>query len=182
MKYLYWGTIILLIIFIITTLLFTLSSDLEFDDQLKMLTLSGALFSIFSSTIIVTYNNVQIKQREMELNIFKNKTEAYDLFLEALLTIIFDEKRNKTSPKAKELIIKFKKGLLNWGSSQLIKQYIVFEDFLNSDTKDEHEFFRQTNIFLRNLRKELGLSVKNDEKLLEIFLTSDSRAIMNAHS
>ncbi len=69
----------------------------------------------------------------------------------------------------------FKKGLMNWGSEELIKKYIEYEDNLNINKDDTYAILNNANTFLKEMRKELGFKDSKSLKLMTVLLTAEAR-------
>lgn len=69
----------------------------------------------------------------------------------------------------------FKKGLMNWGSEELIKNYIEYEDNIDLNKGNTSAILNDANTFLKEMRKELGFKDSKSLKLMTVLLTAEAR-------
>ena len=77
--------------------------------------------------------------------------------------------------KAIDEMYLFKKGLMNWGSEDLIKKYIEYEGNLDIHKGDTSAILNNADGFLRNMRKELGFKDSKSLKLMSLLLKPEAR-------
>jgi hypothetical protein len=68
----------------------------------------------------------------------------------------------------------FKRGLMNWGSEGLIKEYLDYESKLN-DQKDSSNIVINADNFLRCMRKDMGFKDSGKVNIMSVILTAESR-------
>ncbi len=74
-------------------------------------------------------------------------------------------------------MMEFKKGLMNWGSDKLIKEYLAFDTKLieSEGNPDKFNILKDGNDFIKALRKELGFNDSNEVNVMSIILTAEAR-------
>ena len=73
--------------------------------------------------------------------------------------------------------MEFKKGLMNWGSEELIANYLEFDTKSQqpADPTDPYRIIRDGDKFLKDLRKDLGFEDKNKVNIMSIILDAEAR-------
>ena len=121
----------------------------------------------------------QTKKREIESRHFSDKREGYMNFIDILFDFIKDIKHVEEIDQ-KELeknMLKFKKSLLVWGNSDLIRAWNKYEINANNLQGDPSGIIMEMDRALKAIRKDLGHSdaALSDGELVSIFLTSEAK-------
>lgn len=69
----------------------------------------------------------------------------------------------------------FKKGMMNWGSEELIKNFIQYENNIDIHRGNTLAVLEDANLFLKVMRKELGFKDSNSLKVMTVMLTAEAR-------
>ena len=69
----------------------------------------------------------------------------------------------------------FKKGLMNWGSEELITKFIEYENNIFTNEGDSKAILSNANVFLKGMRKELGYKDSKNLELMTVLLTAEAR-------
>jgi len=125
----------------------------------------------------VNINNKKTKEREYELHILKEKQKVLEHFYNAFFEIFKNNKGNRIelTKKTIEEMSLFKKGLMNWGSEDLINKFIEYENLIAVEEGNTRNILNAANIFLREIRKELGFEDSKNLKLMSVMLTAEAR-------
>lgn len=136
----------------------------------------AAIVAAFTSVLTVNINNRKTREREYQLHILKEKQKVCEYFYNAYFEMLFQIKKGKdgVSNEALKETMLFKKGLMNWGSEQLIKKFLEYESKLATN-KDKMFLLNHGNDFLKELRKELGFKDSGKINIMSIILTADAR-------
>lgn len=144
----------------------------------------GAIIVAITSVLSVTLNNKSIKERELELIVIKEKQKVFEHFYNAYFEMLKAVKKGKTSKisnKAENEMLEFKRGLMNWGSEELIRNYLDFDSKL-IHSKSENGVFdmlQDGDKFLKDLRKEMGFHDSDKINIMSIILDAESRESIN---
>ena len=151
------------------------------DSKISILGIVALIIAAFTSVMTVNINNKKTREREYELHILKEKQKVAEHYYNMFFEIFNNVKKNKKgiNNKVLEEMSLFKKGLMNWGSEDLIKKYIEYEDALNSGEKNPGTAFVEGNKILKEIRKELGFKDSKNLNLMNIILTAEARKEMN---
>ena len=122
----------------------------KIEHQIPIFGIVGAIITAITSVITVTLNNKKAKERELELLVTKEKQKAFEHFYNAYFEILKNVKKGKkqaASSKVESEMMEFKRGLMNWGSEELIKNYLDYDSKLvqNNDMQDTFEMLKGTN-------------------------------------
>ncbi|MGP1990911.1 hypothetical protein D9V96_003415 [Zobellia laminariae] len=147
------------------------------DSKISVLGIVAVIVAAFTSVMTVNINNKKTREREYGLHLLKEKQKVCEHFYNAFFEIFKNVKQNRDglTKKTLEEMSLFKKGLMNWGSEGLIKKYIEYEDNLDISKGNTGAVLNHANIFLKEMRKELGFKDSKDLKLMTVLLTAEAR-------
>ncbi|UGU15962.1 hypothetical protein LS482_20070 [Sinomicrobium kalidii] len=147
------------------------------DSKISVLGIVAVIVAAFTSVMTVNINNKKTREREYELHLLKEKQKVCEHFYNALFEIFKSVKNNRDglTKKTLEEMSLFKKGLMNWGSEELIKKYLEYEDNLDINKGNTFALLNNANIFLKEMRKELGFKDSKKLKLMTVLLTAEAR-------
>ncbi len=153
----------------------------EESSKVAILGLSGVILAAITSVFTVVVNNSATKQRELEFSVLQEKRKAYSIFYEIIFKALKNQKKTgKKDDITVEEYLEFKKGVMNWGGEFLIKEFIVFDNNLNSEaSKDFILIVKNYDRFLKAIRKDLGLETSNQVNLIEVLLDKEARNTFN---
>ena len=156
----------------------------ETSSKISIFGIVAVVVAAFTSVLTVNINNRKAREREYQLHILKEKQKVCEHFYNAYFEVLAQIKKGKSglSGKAFEETMLFKKGLMNWGSEELIKKYIDYENKLVEGKADSLNLLTHGNDFLRELRKELGFEDSNKANIMSIILTAEARQELNINS
>ena len=148
----------------------------DLKSKISILGLVAVIVAAFTSVVTVGINNTKAKEREYEFHILKEKQKVFAHFYNAYFEILKGVKKgNKgVTSKAEQEMMEFKKGMMNWGSEQLIHEYLAFDSSLISN-KDTFNLLKDGNDFIKELRKELGFVDSKNINIMSIILTAEAR-------
>ena len=149
----------------------------KIDYKISVLGIVAVIVAAFTSVMTVNINNTKTREREYELHLLKEKQKVCEHFYNAFFEIFKNVKNNKDglTKKTLEEMSLFKKGLMNWGSEELIKKYIEYEDNIDHNNGDTFAILNNANTFLKEMRKELGFKDSKSLKLMTVLLTAEAR-------
>jgi uncharacterized membrane protein len=149
----------------------------ELNLKISIFGIVAAIVAAFTSVLTVNINNKKAREREYQFHILKEKQKVCEHFYNAYFEMLFQIRKGKGGPtnKAYEETMLFKKGLMNWGSEQLIKEFIDYESKLVTTTDDPMFLLTQGNEFLKELRKELGFKDSGKINIMSIILNAEAR-------
>lgn len=154
--------------------------------RISIFALVGGIITTITSVMTVSMTSKKAKEREIELMILKEKQKVFEHFYNFYFKLLRDIKSNKptTSPSAKDVdeLLEFRKGLMSWGSEELIRQYMKFEDEIAIESKSAHERLQIGGKFFAALRREMGFVDSNDLNVMTIVLTSEARSELSKFS
>ncbi|MCY4531542.1 MAG: hypothetical protein OXC84_04330 [Gammaproteobacteria bacterium] len=135
-----------------------------------------AMIGVVSAGIIA---NVSAKKREIEARHFNEKREGYKAFVDMIFDSLMAEKRGKKPPterQMREKIIEYKKMLLIWADSDVIKTWNKFE-IKGINKIDNEATLKLWDELLRAMRKDLGKDDSQFKKgeLFSLLLTSEDK-------
>jgi len=147
------------------------------DSKISIFGIVAIIVAAFTSIMTVNINNKKTHEREYELHILKEKQKVCEHFYNALFEIFKNIKTNKNSLTKKTIdeMSLFKKGIMNWGSEELIKKFIQYENNMNIHEGDAQAILNDANTFLKGIRKELGFKDSNNLKIMTVMLTAEAR-------
>ncbi len=121
--------------------------------QIPIFGIVGIVITAITSVITVTINNKNAKDRELEIIILKEKQKVFEHYYIAYFEMLSNMKKGKfsLSNKAEAEMMEFKKGMMNWGSEQLIKNYLEYESNIQKLQKSENisEMLRVGDRFIK---------------------------------
>ena len=172
-----WMTV--LFVFLIGLTLWGIFKIEDTQQRISIFGIVAVIFAAVTSVLTVTINNRNAKEREYQLHIFREKQKVFEHFYNAYFELLFNSKKNKTgfSQKAKDEMILFKKGLMNWGSEKIIKAYLDLDEKMieGQDTPGKFNMLIDGDDFLRELRTELGFKDTGKVNIMSIVLTPEAR-------
>jgi len=150
------------------------------EHQIAIFGIVAVIITAITSVITVTLNSNNEKEKELELIIIKEKQKVFEHFYNALFEILKTVKQGDPqglSKKAEQEMMEFKRGLMNWGSEDLIQKYLDYEHNLiqSQSNKDPMETIKKADRFLKDLRKEMGFKDTNKINIYSIILTAEAR-------
>jgi uncharacterized membrane protein len=174
-----WLTILIGILIILTVWGIFYVDELNL--KISIFGIVAVIVAAFTSVLTVNINNKKTKDREYQLHILKEKQKVCEHYYNAYFEMLTQIKKGKSglSTKAIDETMLFKKGLMNWGSEQLIKKYIEYESKIQSDKDNQSVLVKWGNEFFKELRKELGFNDSGKVNIIEIILTPDAREELN---
>jgi hypothetical protein len=147
------------------------------DNQIKVFGIVALILAAFTSVLTVSINNRKAKEREYEFHVLKEKQKVYEHFYNTLFESFQQIKNNKQglSNKAITEMMLFKKGLMNWGSENLINKYLEYDSKLAQENQETFDLIKDGDIFLKEIRKEMGFKDSSELSLMSIMLTAKAR-------
>ncbi len=157
------------------------------EHQIPIFGIVGAIITAITSVITITLNNKKAKEREFELLIVKEKQKVFEHFYNAYFEMLKNVKKGKAhglSNKAELEMMEFKRGLMNWGSEELIQNYLDYDSKLlqAKDSNNVFEMLKDGDKFLKDLRKEMGFKDTDKVNIMSIILTAEAREELNEKS
>lgn len=153
----------------------------KIDSKILIFGIVGALITAITSVYSITLNHTKAKERELELLRIKEKQKFFSHFYNAYFDIIVSFKQGKNGNKIPASLVtnmlEFKKGLMNWGSEELIANYLEFDTKIQqpADPNDLYRIIRDGDKFLKDLRKDLGFEDSDKVNIMSIILDADAR-------
>ena len=151
----------------------------DLQPKISILGIVAIIVAAFTSVLTVGINNYKAKEREYELHILKEKQKVFEHFYNSYFEMLKGVKKGSKglSNKVEQEMMEFKKGLMNWGSDQLIKEYLEFDTkLIESEGKpDKFSILKDGNDFIKALRKELGFNDAEEVNVMSIILTAEAR-------
>jgi hypothetical protein len=145
-------------------------------DKIAVFAIVGIIITAITSVITVNTSNQKAKEREYELMLMKEKQKVFDYFYEYIFKIFNDVKKNKNTPTVRvEEYIKFKRGLMNWGSERIIKDFIVYDNMIQDTDIEIKDRIIALENFLKSIRIELNNKVSKNVSLLGILINEEAR-------
>lgn len=148
----------------------------KIENKISIFGIIALIVAAFTSVLTITINNKKVKEREYELHVLKEKQKVYDHFYNSFFEILNNSKKknNGLSAKAINELMLFKQGLMNWGSEDLIKKYIEYDNKLTK-ISEPFDIINHGNEFLKEIRKDLGFNDSTNLNLVSIILNSEAR-------
>lgn len=145
-------------------------------DKIALLAIVAVIITAITSVITVNTTNQKAKEREYELILMKEKQKVFEYFYEYIFKIFNDVKKNKNTSNLRiEEYLKFKKGIMNWGSERIIADFIKFDNQIqNVDIEIKHRIIA-LELFLKSIRTELNNKVSDEISLLGILINEEAR-------
>jgi len=151
----------------------------DLQSKIAILGIVAIIVAAFTSVLTVAINNNKAKEREYELHILKEKQKVFEHFYNSYFEMLKGVKKGNKglSNKVEQEMMEFKKGLMNWGSDQLIKEYLAFDTKLIESEGNTNKFniLKDGNDFIKALRKELGFNDSKEVNVMSIILTVEAR-------
>ncbi len=173
--------LLVLIIILVTLSIWGIFYIDNIDSKIAVFGIIAIIVAAFTSVMTVNINNTKTREREYELHILKEKQKVCEHFYNAFFEIFRNIKNNRNglSKKTIDEMALFKKGLMNWGSEELIIKFIKYENDISANEGKTKEILNNANVFLKEMRKELGFKDSNNLKLMTVLLTADTREELN---
>lgn len=152
----------------------------DIDSKISIIGIIAIIIATFTSVMTVNINNKQIKEREYEFHVLKERQKVCEHFYNIIFDLIKNSKKIKKrngriDTKTINEMFLFKKGLMNWGSEELIEKFMEYENIAEESEVDNGAIINNANTFLKELRKELSFKDSNDLKLMGLLLTAEAR-------
>jgi uncharacterized membrane protein len=151
----------------------------DLQSKIAILGIVAIIVAAFTSVLTVGINNNKAKEREYELHILKEKQKVFEHFYNSYFEMLKGVKKGNKglSNKVEQEMMEFKKGLMNWGSDKLIKEYLAFDTKLieSQGNPDKFNILKDGNDFIKALRKELGFNDSKEVNVMSIILTAEAR-------
>lgn len=148
----------------------------------------ASLIGFLGVTGIAIYTNYQTKQREIKARHFTEKRKGYESFVDLFFKAIKATKNKKSRPD-KDLqknMMEFKKSLLIWGGTDVIKSWNDYEKTVTNSHISERELklpelIQLSEDILRAMRKDLGHDDTSLEfgQLMSLILDEEGKKIFN---
>tara|TARA_B110000967_G_C18851459_1_gene544847 strand:+ start:1174 stop:1728 length:555 start_codon:yes stop_codon:yes gene_type:complete len=147
------------------------------DSKIAVFGIVAIIVAAFTSVMTVNINNKKTREREYELHILKEKQKVCEHFYNAFFEIFKNIKKNREGLTKKTIdeMALFKKGMMNWGSEELIKNFIQYENNIDIHRGNTLAVLEDANLFLKVMRKELGFKDSNSLKVMTVMLTAEAR-------
>jgi uncharacterized membrane protein YvbJ len=173
----FWASI--LVIFTICLLLWGLLYVEDTQSKIAVFGIVGLILTAITSILVVSMDNLKVKEREYEFMLLKEKKEVFKIYYDAYFNTLKGKGKSDklNSQQLVDKMMEFKKGLMNWGSEELIKAYIRYEDDLIDfgQSQDVKKMLSRGNDFFKLMRKEMGYKDSGDFNILSITLDSNAR-------
>ena len=152
----------------------------KIEHKIAILGIVGVIITAIMSVLSVTLNNKKAKERELNLLVVKEKQKVFEHFYNAyfeMLKVVQKGKSTKLSNKAENEMLEFKRGLMNWGSEKLIKNYLEFDSKLLHSKEEGSDFdmLKDGDTFLKDLRREMGFNDSDRINIMSIILNAEAR-------
>lgn len=189
LRYYLLEIVITVSILVIVTSLYCWGRSISYvDKQIKIYGISASILGLYTSLLIALINHKNSKNREISILIQKEKQNAYMHFYNAVfeglkkaLQSRNDEQKEESKKEDKKVfdvndkmlveMLEFKKGLMIWGSQELIDAFLKYNKGLFDDKVDKYD---NTNEFLIAIRKDLQHTDNRKIKLYDILLKADA--------
>jgi len=147
------------------------------DSKIAVFGIVAVIVAAFTSVMTVNINNKKTREREYELHILKEKQKVCEHFYNTFFEIFRNIKKNHNGLTKKTIdeMALFKKGLMNWGSEELIRRFIEYENNIFINEGNTMATLNNADAFLKEMRKELGFKDSSSLKLMTVLLTAEAR-------
>lgn len=155
----------------------------------------AVVVTAITSVLTVTLNNRKAKEREANLLILKEKHKAYGHFYQFFFSALQltrakgelesfpdqtsntakKEARNKIETlekKAEHEMLEFKKGLMNWGGEDLIKDFLKYDDYQGEGAG---KLLEAGDELMKALRRDMEFDDKGKVNIMSVILDSAAR-------
>lgn len=151
----------------------------DLQSQISILGIVAIIVAAFTSVLTVSINHKKAKEREYELHILKEKQQVFEHFYNSYFEMLNRIRKGQSglSTKVMDEMMEFKKGLMNWGSDNLIKKYLDFDSKLieSEGKQDKFNMFKEGDDFVKELRRELGFKDSKHVNIMSIILNPEAR-------
>jgi uncharacterized membrane protein len=167
-----------LIVFLLSLTVWAIFYIEKPEHQITIFGIVGAIVTALTSVLSVNLNHNKVKEREIDLLVIKEKQKVFEHFYNAYFEIIKSTKKGnqqKIQSKVENELMEFKRGLMNWGSEEIIQSYLNFEENIGKPDQSTSEMLSNGNKFIKDLRKEMGFHDSRSLNILNIILTAEAR-------
>ncbi len=152
----------------------------KIEHKIAVFGIVGAIIAAITSVLSIAVNNKNIKEREMELLVVKEKQKVFAHFYNSYFEMLKNVKEGAEkgmSTKAENEMMDFKKGLMNWGSEELIQNYLDYDSKLVQNSTDDNTFnmLIDGDKFLKDLRREMGFNDSDKINIMSVILNAEAR-------
>ncbi|MDX2470672.1 MAG: hypothetical protein QNL04_08885 [SAR324 cluster bacterium] len=171
-------SVVILLILIFGLAYWALYVVTETEHKISITGIIAVIITAIISVANVAIVNANAKKQEFDLLYKKETQNTFEHFHNALVSALQSAKeKNKNSQKEKQSnaeaeMFKFKKGLMSWGSKDLIQSFYTYESDLK---KGGPKILEVANTFLKVLRKEMGFNDPDDLDVFSILLVPEDR-------
>jgi hypothetical protein len=184
----YWTLSLVSFIFLLILWSFFVD-DIKY--RITILGIVAAIITAITSVITINLNNKKTKEREYNILLLKEKHKFIEKFYNAyMLTLKIVKKEKESQGKRRDIkkmqdqvmenIYDFKKGLMNWGSEELIKSFFRYEAGMDKE-KEVTQILKNGNLFFKSLRKEIGFKSSDKVNIACIMLDAQAREELGGH-
>ncbi len=104
----------------------------------------------------------------------------FEHFYNAYFELLKNVKKGKIhglSNKAESDMMEFKRGLMNWGSEELIENYLEYDSKLlqSKNKSNTFDMLKDGDKFLKDLRREMGFKDSDEVNIMSVILTAEAR-------
>jgi len=122
----------------------------------------GAMATVFVSLAVVIINHRQTRLRDIAEAHRTKKVELHEKYLKTIVSLLLGENNNVSlqPPTEQELIdslVDYKRELLLWGSPEVIKRQLEFDNIIHSN-KDIRTIILAVDNLYKAIRDDIGLS------------------------
>ena len=139
----------------------------------------GAMATILGGLAVVLINNKQAKLRDIAEAHRTKKVAIYEGYLEIIIALTVGNKDDvsiqpPSEQELKDYLVKFKREVLLWGSPEVIKKQLEFENI--TEKGDTANILKSVNALYKAIRNDIGLSNSglNDYELVKFFISDRS--------
>ncbi len=172
--------IVVLILILVSLAIWGMFYVDDIDSKISIIGIIAIIIATFTSIMTVNINNKQIKEREYEFHVLKERQKVCEHFYNIIVDVVKDlkkiEKRDaRIVTKITAEMFLFKKCLMNWGSEELIEKFIKYDNDNKTNEGDAGAVMTNINTFLKELRKELGFKDSKNLNLIGLLLPTETR-------
>ena len=159
------------------------------NQKIAVFAIVGVLITAVTSVVTVNLSTQKAKEKEYELMLIKEKQEVFNHFFNALFELIISSKENRETnmPFVTKEYMNFKRGLMIWGSEEIINSFIVFDSAFQNLRKENNlsqdetmMYFYVIETFLKSIRKDLKYSVSDKISLTDVMLDIKGRQTLKS--
>lgn len=172
-----------LILFLLILIVWAIIKVDKTEHMIGVFGIVGAILTTLISIFTIGMRSEANKQLELDLIITKEKQKAYEHFYNAYFIMLdsIDKENKEVNGDALSEIMQFKRGLMNWGSEELIEEYLHYESELLKirESGKVHDMLIVGDRFFKALRADLGFNDTGNVNLLSIILNAEAREEIN---